>query len=174
MDQQADIPVVKDTSVCIQKRNVVIPIDVHWRQKYYRAVLARRALAFILDYFTTFVIASIPAVLIFPDRDNETTVEWCTAFQLVFFILLCAFLESSKLQGSFGMRIMRIQITNREGFSISFPHALLRNLLRIVVGYSYCFIIPLIIQIIRFRTTKKLFHDEITHTVIGQRLPRVA
>jgi uncharacterized RDD family membrane protein YckC len=169
MEQQSDIPVIKNTSVFLQKRNAVVPIDLDWRKKYYRAVLGRRTLAFILDYFTTFVIATIPAVIIFPVRNNETT-ELCTVFQLVFFVLLCAFMESSKWQGSFGKRIMKIQITNSEGYSISFPRALLRNLLRIVVGYSYCFIIPLIIQIFRFRKTKKLFHDEISHTIIGERL----
>lgn len=167
MEQQSDIPVVKDTSVCIQRRSVVTPIDLDWRKKYYRGVLWRRMLAFILDYFTTFIIASVPAVIISPKDDTSTL---CTVLQFVFFILLCAFMESSKWQGSFGKRIMKIQITNCEGYSISFPRALLRNLLRIVVGYSYCLIIPLIIQIFRFRSTKKLFHDEISHTIIGQRL----
>ena len=169
MEPQPDIPVVSRSSAFLQNRKPVAPIDLDWRKKYYRAALGRRTIAFILDYFTTFVIATIPAVIIFPLKDNETT-ELCTAFQFVFFILLCAFLESSKWQGSFGKRIMKIQITNIEGYSISFPRALLRNLLRIVVGYSYCFVIPLIIQIIRFRKTKKLFHDEISHTVIGQKL----
>jgi len=168
MDQQSDTPVIKYTSVCIQRR-VVVPIDLDWRKKYYRAVLGRRMIAFVLDYFTTLVIATIPAVIIFPMKNDEVT-DAGLAFQFILFILLCAFMESTKWQGSFGKRIMKIQITTTEGYSISFPRALLRNLLRIVVGYSYIFIIPLIIQIVRFQKTKKLFHDELSGTVIGQRL----
>ena len=36
--------------------------------------------------------------------------------------------------------------------------------------YSYFFVLPLIFQYARFGKTKKLFHDEFSSTVIGERL----
>jgi tetratricopeptide (TPR) repeat protein len=65
---------------------------------------------------------------------------------------------------------MKLQITDREGERISFFRALWRNILRSLTFYAYCFLLPLIYQYFRFRKTKKLFHDELSNTVIGERL----
>jgi len=79
-------------------------------------------------------------------------------------------MESSKWRGTFGKRILKLQITDREGHPISFSRALVRNILRTLVGYSYLLLIPFIIQIFSFKKAKKLFHDQLSSTVIGERL----
>lgn len=168
MEQVSSIAEIKNTNNLLKKDRIIVPIDMNWRQNYYRKVFRKRIAAFILDYFTTLMIATVPAVILFSWEDHPSTMA--LVFQMLCFVLLCALMESSKWQSTFGKRIMKIQITDDMGNSISFSRALKRNLLRIVIGYSYCFIIPLIIQYFRFKKTKKLFHDEISHTVIGERL----
>lgn len=148
---------------------VFIPLDVDWRKTYYKNVIWRRVWAFVIDYFSTFIIATIPVLIIFPNADIEYDNK-IFVFQISSFVLLCAIMESSKWRGTIGKRVMKIQITDDYGNSISFFRSLMRNLLRIVTGYSYAFIIPFIIQFFRYRKVKKLFHDELSHTLIGRRL----
>ena len=66
-------------------------------------------------------------------------------------ILICAFMESSKWRGTPGKLIMKLQITDNAGNPISFGKALIR-----IIAYSY---------------SKKFFHDQLSNTVIGERLP---
>ena len=79
-------------------------------------------------------------------------------------------MEASRWCATPGKRILKLQITNREGGRISYPRAFLRNILRTLTFYSYLLVIPLIIQYFRFQKTKKLFHDELSTTVIADRL----
>ena len=65
---------------------------------------------------------------------------------------------------------MKLQITTKEGERISYRRAFARNVLRTLTLYSYFLVIPLIYQYTRFGKTKKLFHDEFSSTVIGERL----
>jgi uncharacterized RDD family membrane protein YckC len=65
---------------------------------------------------------------------------------------------------------MNLQITDEHGEGISYGRAFVRNILRSVTAFSYIFILPLVVQYFRFRKTKKLFHDELSTTVIGERL----
>ena len=66
--------------------------------------------------------------------------------------------------------VVGLQITDKDGHRISFWRAFWRNLLRSISFYLYCFIVPAVFQYSRFKQTKKLFHDEWSHTVIGERL----
>jgi uncharacterized RDD family membrane protein YckC len=161
---------------------IFVPIDLDWRKKYYRKVVWKRCIAFVLDMFTTYIIAiviaefllliSVPSKMLFSDESTNSDIFFFIIgmIQLICFILLCAIMESSKWHGTIGKRIMKIQITDDYGNSISFFRSVVRNLLRIVIGYSYFFILPLIFQYYRFKKIRKLFHDELSHTVIGERL----
>ncbi len=81
-------------------------------------------------------------------------------------------MESSKWRGTFGKQIMKLQITDREGHPINFFRALWRNIVRLIVGYSYIFIIPLIIQYFTFKSSRQLFHDQLSKTIIGEKLKK--
>jgi len=88
------------------------------------------------------------------------------------YLLINAKMESSKWRGTLGKRILKLQITDKAGEPVSFFRALVRNILRPIFGYLYISFITLIIQYFRFKKTKKLFHDELSGTVIGERLSR--
>jgi uncharacterized RDD family membrane protein YckC len=162
---------IKDSNLSSLDAEIFIPIDPDWRNKYYKKVLRNRLFAFVIDYFTILLIASIPAWLISfrIGKSIALIIALAGIFQFFLFIVLCAKMESSKWQSTFGKRIMKIQITDDYGNSISFSQSIKRNLLRIVVGYSYLFIIPFLYQISNYKKTKKLFHDQLSHTIIGER-----
>jgi uncharacterized RDD family membrane protein YckC len=65
---------------------------------------------------------------------------------------------------------MKLQITERDGSRISFIRAFWRNVAKLLVAYSFILIFPIIIQRKSFKKTKKLFHDQLSNTVIGERL----
>ena len=120
----------------------------------YKNVLKKRGLAFLLDQLITFfpayfitmvVVVIVKEILELPeDADSEMGIIF------IVYLFICAAFESSKWRGTFGKMIMKIQITDREGYSISYSRAFIRNILRLTVGYSYLMIFPLIIQYFRF------------------------
>jgi len=63
-----------------------------------------------------------------------------------------------------------IQTRERDGHPVSFFRAFWRNTIRIVIGYFYILVVLFVIQIITFMKTKKLFHDQLSNTVIGEKL----
>ena len=176
-----------------------IPIDVDWRKTYYKRILKKRVCAFLLDLITTvplaFIIAYIIAAriafvlfflyfllkLIIPDTAytayTADTINIMRAGLIVYTIVIYlfmflpfGFMESSKSKGTFGKRIMKIEITDSYGNRISFWRSLGRNILKVFTLYSYLFFIPAIIQCFMYRKTKKLFHDKSSSTIIGERL----
>lgn len=176
----------QDNSQKSYQKNV-IPIGVDWRKKYYRKVLWKRLGAFLLDQILTFypvfifgLLVALFGSVIWDDilgievaeeaeiTDSEMIISILFAFSV--YLIVCAKMESSKWRGTFGKRIMKLQITDRDGEPISFFRAMIRNILRTVVGYLFMFIILLPFQYFRFKKTKKLFHDELSGTVIGERL----
>ncbi len=94
------------------------------------------------------------------------------SFTFIIYVIVCAAMESSGWRGTFGKRIMKLQITDRDGHPISFFRAFWRNAARLIVGYSYLFILPMIIQYFTFKKTKQLFHDQLSSTVIGEMLAK--
>jgi uncharacterized RDD family membrane protein YckC len=161
-----------------------IPLDVNWRKKYYKNVFWKRGAAFFLDNlltlipvtFIAFVIASVAVVGGGEQQDvpevSDSQLSFIILFTLSSYFIVCAAMESSKWRGTFGKRIMKLQITDREGHPISFFRALWRNIIRFVIGYSYLAIIPLVIQYFTFKKTRQLFHDQLSYTVIGEKLTR--
>ena len=105
-------------------------------------------------------------------ENNVDTTDYMYSgfYSFIFYVIVCAFMESSRWKGTFGKRIMKLQITDRDGSRISFWRSVWRNICRTIVCYSYIFIIPLIIQVFTFQKSKKLFHDQLSKTVIGERL----
>jgi uncharacterized RDD family membrane protein YckC len=95
-------------------------------------------------------------------------------------ILICAFMESSKWRGTPGKLIMKLQITDNAGNPISFGKAFVRNIIKWLISAFTGFgngILPLlyiIAQIIAYSYSKKFFHDQLSNTVIGERLPQTA
>ena len=173
------------------KQKPVTPIEVDWRKNYYKKVLWKRLFAFLIDQILTWLPAiligfvfAIVGSLIWDGISNvevtnaevtnsemsDAELNYIILFAFIFYFIVCAKMESSKWRGTFGKRILKLQITDREGHPISFSRALVRNILRTLVGYSYLLLIPFIIQIFSFKKAKKLFHDQLSSTVIGERL----
>lgn len=168
-----------------------IPIDVDWRKTYYKRVLKKRFFAFLLDLITTVPLAIIIAYiiaarivlvlsflyillkeLIIPNTADPKNIMGAvvivyTIVIFLFMFLPFGFMESSKSKGTFGKRIMKIEITDSYGNRISFWRSLWRNILKFLTLY---FIIPAIIQCFTYKKTKKLFHDKCSSTIIGERL----
>jgi uncharacterized RDD family membrane protein YckC len=167
------------TGFVFNKPAVTAPIEVDWRQGYYRRVLGKRALAIVLDFVVLFFV--IPFTLGFMyfmaaelvgvgDTNDVTVMDWIFYLCIAVFYLVAPALEASKWQATPGKRILRLQITTESGERISYGRAFVRNVLRSLTAYSYLLVVPLIVQLVRFRTTKQLFHDEVSSTTIGERL----
>lgn len=146
----------------------VTPIASNWRKKYYRRVIRKRGLALFLDYL---ILLLLPALVLnaLPLSQSTTDTALAVIAVLIFYLVAPAF-EASRWRATPGKRIMKLQITNKEGERISYRRAFVRNILRTLTFYSYFFVLPLIYQYVRFGRTKKLFHDESSSTVIGERL----
>jgi uncharacterized RDD family membrane protein YckC len=146
----------------------VTPIESNWRKKYYRRVLGKRGVALFLDYL---ILLFLPIVVLAVLPVSESTANTALGvFALVVFYLVAPAFEGSRWRATPGKRIMKLQITTKEGERISYRRAFARNVLRTLTLYSYFLVIPLIYQYTRFGKTKKLFHDEFSSTVIGERL----
>jgi uncharacterized RDD family membrane protein YckC len=142
------------------------PIPVDWREKYYRTLALKRAGAILLDQV---IIIFVPLILLFMVAPgiSDSGANW---FLVFLYFVVAPLMESSKWQGTIGKRILKLQITDKEGDRITFLRAFWRNIVRSLVLYSYIFVIPLVIQYFRFNKTRKLFQDELSGTVIGERL----
>ncbi|MDQ6843850.1 MAG: RDD family protein [Bacteroidota bacterium] len=168
-------PAVRPVSAATSK----IPLDENWRTQYYKDVLGKRAAAFFLDnlitmipvMFIAFIIASV-ALVNQGEEVSEEKVDVILLFALSVYFIVCAAMESSKWRGTFGKQIMKLQITDRDGRPISFFRALWRNIVRWVVGYSYLLIFPLIIQYFTFKKSRQLFHDQLSNTLIGEKIKK--
>lgn len=146
----------------------VTPIKSNWRKKYYRRVIGKRGVALFLDYL---ILLFVPIVVLDALPISESTASTALGvIALIVFYLVAPAFEGSRWRATPGKRIMKLQITTKEGERISYRRAFARNVLRTLTLYSYFLVIPLIYQYIRFGKTKKLFHDEFSSTVIGERL----
>jgi uncharacterized RDD family membrane protein YckC len=168
--------------------------------------LKKRGVAFIIDQIITFIpsffVGVILVFLIWPELEDtsggvaqQEKDDFIIGFAIVTYFIICALFESSKWKATFGKRIMKLEITERNGARIGFFKALWRNILRTIVIYALLFstlmfllafifpengwyfssiylllLIPIIVQIFTFKKYKKLLHDNISYTVIGERL----
>ena len=149
------------------------PVEVDWRDNYYRRVIKKRAWALLLDYL---ILGFVPVFVlgVLGNALEEDLAALGGVLSVLAFYLVAPWMESSEGRGTVGKRIMKLQITDPEGNRITFWRALWRNFLRSLIFYSYLlFGIGLIFQYFRFKKTRKLFHDEMSNTVIGEKLVRV-
>ncbi|MEO6290730.1 MAG: RDD family protein [Ginsengibacter sp.] len=156
-----------------------VQLEENWRKKYYKDVLWKRAAAFFLDNLLTmipvmliaFVIAAVAVVG--PEEDvSDEKLYFIFWFTLSVYFIVCAIMESSQWRGTFGKRIMKLQITDKDGAPVSFFRALWRNIVRWIIGYSYLLIFPLIIQYFTFKSSRQLFHDQLSKTLIGEKIKK--
>lgn len=134
-------------------------IEKDWRPKYYRKVVWRRGFAYLID---SFLLTLVPLLLL---GGSEVALNIASAI----FVFSAPAFEASPWRGTPGKRLLKLEITHKDGQKISYGRAFLRNILRSLVFWSYIFIVGLIIQYFRFKKTKKLLHDELSTTVIGER-----
>ena len=166
--------------------DVFVPIDMNWRRTYYGTSFIKRALAYLIDIFISSapacVIAYFFGIIILPmifgkknmDEVDQTKLDFAFIIWLCIFLLVSvALMESSRWKGTFGKRIMKIEITDSYGNPITFGKALIRNILKFIVTLSYSLVFPLIIQILMFIRTKQLFHDKFSDTIVGERLGKL-
>ncbi len=156
------------------------PVDVDWRRRYYRRVLWKRAAAVLLDMLFGCLAPFIAMVFVLiaigaddsPSSDSTDTAisSIIIVAALAIYYIVSPLMEASSHKATFGKRMLRIEITDPHGRRISFWRAFVRNVLRTLVFYSYLLVVPLIVQIITFRKSKRLFHDQISKTVIGEKL----
>ena len=175
-------------------------LEIDWRKNYLWKVFWKRVAASLLDG----LIIGIPLYIIFyilvlgsgtTQTDNnyyDTGYAYTSPeekiLEIMFYylliagaqILICAFMESSKWRGTPGKLIMKLQITDNAGNPISFGKAFTRNIIKWLISAFTGFgngILPLlyiIAQIIAYSYSKKFFHDQLSNTTIGERLPQAA
>jgi len=165
------------------EKKEVIPIEVDWRKKHYRKVLWKRLVAFLLDHlvmipvsfgiiFLYIIVEEIMKLImnVQPKSEDITDGEIILYLLIGFvaYLIINAKMESSKWRGTLGKRILKLQITDKAGEPVTFFRAMIRNILRTVVGYLFIILLPF--QYFRFKKTKKLFHDELSRTVIGEKV----
>ena len=186
-------PEVKDTRVVAESAPKTI-LEIDWRKNYLWKVFWKRVAASLLDG----LIIGIPLYIVFYALvlnslqgqvndsyyyyDNYMSEE--TALKLILYYLLLmaiqiviyAFMESSSWRGTPGKRIMKLQISDNAGNPISFQKALLRNVIKLLIGAfsnigsGILVILYAVAQIISYARTKKFFHDQLSNTVIGERM----
>lgn len=186
-------PEVKDTKV-VAGSSPKTMLEIDWRKNYLWKVFWKRVAASLLDG----LIIGIPLYVVFyalvlnslqAQRndsyyyyDNYMSEE--TALKLILYylllmgvqILIYAFMESSSWRGTPGKRIMKLQISDNAGNPISFQKALLRNIIKLLIGAfsnigsGILVILYAVAQIISYARTKKFFHDQLSNTVIGERM----
>ena len=176
-----------------------IILEIDWRKNYLWKVFWKRVAASLLDG----LIIGIPLYIIFymlvlGSASTKTDYNYYDAgyaytspeekiLEIMFYylliagaqILICAFMESSKWRGTPGKLIMKLQITDNAGNPISFGKAFVRNIIKWVISAftQVATVLPIlyiIAQIIAYSYSKKFFHDQLSNTVIGERLPQTA
>ena len=176
----------KDSGYSSLDADVFVPLDLNWRRTYYRSSFKKRIVAYLIDIFITSVPATFIAFLfslfILPMIFGVKNVQQIDATELgfafiiwlgVFLLFTVSLMESSRWKGTFGKRIMKIEITDSYGNPISFGKALIRNVLKFLTTLSYGLVLPSIIQLFMFIRTKQLFHDKFSDTIVGERLGKL-
>jgi len=145
-------------------------VTVDWRQQYYRSVVLKRAGALAIDWVVCYALAAVLLAISGEANDPDAPLG---ALFIVFYVF-CPLLESSAWQATVGKRVMGLQISDNDGKRIGFWRAFARNFARSIVLYGYVLSLGLLLvfQYMRFKSSKKLFHDEISGTVIGERVSR--
>ncbi len=171
---------------------IVLPkLQVDWRNNYLWIVFWKRVAASLIDgviigvpLFIFFFVAIFSSLQNDNDYYNYGTPSAATAASTIFYyiimvviqIVIYAIMESSSWRGTPGKKIMKLQITDNAGNPISFSKSVIRNIIKLLisafagVGGGILFFLYMIAQIISYAKTKKFFHDQLSNTIIGERL----
>lgn len=169
----------EDSKILSEDEDIFIPIDVDWRKTYYKGYFKKRAYAFLLDLITTVPLAIIISIVVLTlyfailpaeNLDEKELFYLDLIIMIIFMFLPFGIMESTKRKGTFGKRIMKIEITDNFGNRISIWRSLWRNILKFLTIYSYMLVFPIFIQYFTYRKSKKLFHDIFSSTIIGEKL----
>ena len=194
-----DLDVAQTPGEVKSQSQTVVPklsLEIDWRKNYLWKVFWKRVAASLLDV----LIIGIPLYILFYLMVMNTAMAQATddyyyydtgyrdptekLLMIIFYyiviavlqILICSFMESSQWRGTPGKRIMKLQITDQAGNPISFGKAFLRNIIKWIfsafsgIGNGASAILYIIAQIIAYSQTKKFFHDQLSNTVIGERV----
>lgn len=138
-------------------------VSTDWRDDYYRSLIKRRVGAYFIDYVIQLTVFVLAIASMGEDSGGASIVLVGVLFGALPWM-------ESKFRATPGKLVLGLEITNPDGSRISFWRAFWRNFLRSLTFYAYVFIVGLIIQRRRFPTTHKLFHDEWSKTIIGERI----
>ncbi|WP_276501234.1 RDD family protein [Terrimonas pollutisoli] len=169
-------------------------LEIDWRKNYLWKVFWKRVAASLLDVliigiplyilFYLLVLNSAMAQSDYYYYDTGYGAQQDKLMEIVFYyiliafaqIVICAFMESSRWRGTPGKRIMKLQITDNAGNPLSFGKAFVRNIIKWIIsaftsfGNGILLILYIIAQVIAYSYSKKFFHDQLSNTVIGERL----
>lgn len=177
-----------------QTASIKSMLEIDWRKNYLWKVFWKRVAASLLDV----LIIGIPLYILFyllvfnsamaqsADYYYDTGygAQQDKLMEIVFYyiliavaqIVICAFMESSQWRGTPGKKIMKLQITDNAGNPLSFGKAFVRNIIKWIIsaftsfGNGILLILYIIAQVIAYSYSKKFFHDQLSNTVIGERL----
>ena len=169
-------------------------LEIDWRKNYLWKVFWKRVAASLLDVliigiplyilFYLLVLNSAMAQSDYYYYDTGYGAQQDKLMEIVFYyiliavaqIIICAFMESSQWRGTPGKKIMKLQITDNAGNPLSFGKAFVRNIIKWIIsaftsfGNGILLILYIIAQVIAYSYSKKFFHDQLSNTVIGERL----
>ena len=163
----------------VQPERPVQKLEVDWQKSFLWKAFWKRVAASFLDA----LIISLPLILVFLKAIEDSFFDPFTVFFYYVLIemlqiIIFAFMESSSWKGTPGKIIMKLQITDNDGHRISFGKSVWRNVIKLLISATYA--IPdwgkflywgyVAAQIVNYSKTKKFFHDQLTNTVVGERL----
>ena len=89
------------------------------------------------------------------------------SYTFIIWIFLCSIMESSKIQGTLGKKIIKIKVINLNGDRISIKTSIVRNLLKFISSiFFFGFIL------IAFTKKNQGLHDRLTETFVVNKIEK--
>ena len=147
------------------------PVQSNWRKQYYRRVIRKRGLALFLDYLLLFF---VPVFVIAATPIGEDTLGYVmVALGFVVFYVLAPAFEASGWRATPGKRIVKLQITTKDAERISYRRAFASERPENADALLVLPRDPADLPVHPVRQDQELFHDEVSSTVIGERLASI-
>ncbi|MFM9944657.1 MAG: RDD family protein [Bacteroidia bacterium] len=153
-------------------------LKVDWRGEYNQSVFWKRVAAYLLDaLIIMFPIAIILYIIGLMMGIESAAMDGSLTYVILIVtaqMMVNSILESSSWQATPGKRIMKLQITDNAGHSLTIGQAIKRNFIKLLMVVMFQnpwlnFVIP-VIQIGYFIKNKNFIHDKLSNTVIGEKL----
>jgi len=89
------------------------------------------------------------------------------SYTFIIWIFLCSIMESSKIQGTLGKKIIKIKVINLNGDRISIKTSIVRNLLKFISSiFFFGFVL------IAFTKKNQGLHDRLTETFVVNKIEK--